>query len=145
MNIDKSTSSIIIGALSTIPYEMITRVLKALGYTRYSVYELSSLMITLNRPHMLLGAVLAMTLGASIALILYFIIIKRFGWKKLIFKSVFLNIQYWILLETMFMWLIEGRNLIPHRPISDYYAHLFSVIIFGVSLGLLFQKYLKEK
>ncbi|HHT05940.1 MAG TPA: hypothetical protein GXZ97_06695 [Hydrogenispora sp.] len=144
MKIDKTTTSIIVGALSTIPYEILTTVLKLLGYARYSVYELSSLMITLNRPHMLLGAFLSMTLGASIALILYKIAVECFGWENLIFKSVFLNLQCWILLEGLFMWLIEGRNLIPFRPISDYYSHLFSVIIFGVILGLLFRKYIKS-
>ena len=143
MKIDKPTASLILGALSTIPYEMLTTVLKLMGYAKYSVYELSSLMITLNRPHRLLGSFLSMTLGASIAIILYRIVVWHFGWENLIFKSVFLNLLSWILLEGLFMWLIEGRNLIPFRPISDYYSHLFSVIIYGLILGLLFQKYLK--
>lgn len=86
-----------------------------------------------------------MTLGASIALILYWIVVGRFGWEKLIFKSIFLSLQSWLLLEALFMWLIEGRNLIPFRPLSDYYAHLSGVVIFGVVMGLLFQKYVKDK
>lgn len=133
----------IIGALAAIPYEILTSVLKLMGYAKYSVFELSSLMITLNRPTRLLGAFLSMSLGASIALILYRMAVEHFGWENLILKSVFLNLQSWILLEVLFMWLIEGRNLIPYRPISDYYAQLFSAVIFGVILGLLFKKYIK--
>ncbi|NLM36503.1 MAG: hypothetical protein GX202_00055 [Firmicutes bacterium] len=142
MKTNKLTSSLIIGALATIPYELLTTLFKLTGYTRYSVYELSSLMITLNRPNRLLGAILSMNLGAIIALILYFLVIGRFGWENIVFKSVFLNLQSWILLEVLFMWLIEGRNLIPFRSISDYYAQLTSAIFFGVILGLLFEKYL---
>ncbi|HEY8345051.1 MAG TPA: hypothetical protein VIL66_07665 [Bacillota bacterium] len=145
MRIEQPMAVAIIGALSTIPYEMLSSVLKLLGYAKYSVYELSSLMITLNRPNKILGAFLSMIIGASIAVILYYAIIGRFGWNNIIFKSIFINLQSWLVLEGLFMWLIEGRNFIPLRPISDYYSHLFSVTIFGIILGLLFQKYLNTK
>ena len=110
MKIDKTTTSIIVGALSTIPYEILTTVLKLLGYARYSVYELSSLMITLNRPHMLLGAFLSMTLGASIALILYKIAVECFGWENLIFKKHFSQPAVLDPVGRAFMWLIEGAQ-----------------------------------
>ena len=48
MRINKPIAATIIGALSTIPYEILTRALKLLGYAKYTVYELSSLRITLN-------------------------------------------------------------------------------------------------
>lgn len=145
MKIDKLMAVSIIGALSTIPYEMLTRVLKLVGYAEYSVYELSSLMVTLNRPDIVLGSFLSMILGASIAIILYYAVIGRFGWNNILFKSVFINFQSLVFLEFLFMWLIEGRNLIPFRPIKDYYSHIFCVSIYGLILGLLFQKYIKTK
>ena len=144
MTINKSMVACLIGALSTIPYEILTIMLKLLGYAKYSVYELSSLMITINRPDAILGSFLSMILGASIAIILYRTIIGWLGWDNLIFKSVFIGLQSWLLLEGLFMWLIEGRNFIPLRPISDYYSQFFSVFVFGITMGLLFRKYLKN-
>lgn len=145
MKVDQPMAVSVIGALTTIPYELFTRALKLLGYAEYSVYELSSLMITLTRPDRVLGAFLSMILGASIGIILYYAIIGRFGWNNLIFKSAFIALQSWLLLEGLFMWLIEGRNFIPLRPMGDYYSQFFGVLVFGISLGLLFQKYIKNR
>ena len=144
MKIDKPTTALLFGVLSTITYEILTKVLKLLGYAKYSVFELSSLMITLNRPNALLGSIISTLLGGSIAILFYNTIIKWLGWENLIIKSVWINLLSWVLLEGLFMWLIEGRNLIPLRPISDYYSHCFSAIIFGIILGLLYQKYLRD-
>ena len=43
------------------------------------------------------------------------------------------------------MWLIEGRKFVPIRPMGDYYSHFFSVIAYGLTLGVLLQKYLQNK
>jgi len=147
MRINKPIAATIIGALSTIPYEILTRALKLLGYAKYTVYELSSLMITLNRPDKVLGSFMSMIIGASISIILYcaIAIIGWFGWDHIILKSIFISLQSWLFLEGLFMWLIEGRNFIPLRPISDYYSQFFCVFIYGIILGLLFQKYIRTK
>lgn len=145
MKVDQPITASIIGSLSTIPYEILTRVLKSLGYAKYSVYELASLMITLNRPNMILGAILSMIVGATIAFILYHALIGWLGWDSIILKTILISLQSWVLLEGLFMWLIEGRNFIPPRPISDYYSQFFSVIIFGITMGLLFLKYLEVR
>jgi hypothetical protein len=143
--LDQPMKAAFLGALSTIPYEMLTRILISLGFAKYSVYELSSLMITINRPTKVLGSFLSMILGASIAVILYYILESRVGWDQLILKSIFISLQSWVLLEGLFMWLIEGRKFIPLRPLSDYYSHFISVSVFGFTLGLLFRRCIKNK
>ena len=80
--LDQPMKAAFLGALSTIPYEMLTRILISLGFAKYSVYELSSLMITINRPTKVLGSFLSMILGASIAVILYYILESRVGWDQ---------------------------------------------------------------
>ncbi|NLW56133.1 MAG: hypothetical protein GX050_05885 [Firmicutes bacterium] len=144
MKIDKPTTASLIGAFSTIPYEILTRVFKLLGHGKYSIYELTSLVITLNRPDTILGFFISVLIGASIAVIFYYAVIKWFGWGNLLLKSVFLSLQSWVLLEGIFMWLVEGCNFVPLRPMGDYYSQFFSVIAFGITMGLLTQKYLKN-
>ncbi len=94
MKFDKFTAVTIIGALSTIPYELFGRALVSLGYAKYSVYELSSLMVTLNRPDILIGSFLSMILGASIAIFFYYVIIGRFGWDNILFAFQFSQLSW---------------------------------------------------
>lgn len=141
MKFDKPTLAILMGAFATIPYEIFTRILVNLGVAKYSVYQLSSLMITLNRPNTLLGTITSIILGGTISLVFYSVI-KILGRDHLIIKSIAISLFSWLVLEVFFMWLIEGRDLIPHRPIQDYYSELFGAIIFGITLGLLFHNYL---
>ena len=141
MKYDKPSLALLIGALSTIPYEIFTRVLVALGFAKYSVYQLNSFMITLNRPNALIGAVSTMILSSGISLVFYYTL-KILGRDYLILKSITVSLFSWLILEVLFMWLIEGRGLIPYRPIYDYYSEMFGAIVFGITLGLLFRKYL---
>jgi hypothetical protein len=144
MKYEKALVLPLLGFLSTIPYEIITRILVFFKYGKYSVYELTSLMITLNRPNVILGAVASMLLSSGIAILLYYLL-NRLSWQNLIFKSIFISLFSWLLLEVIFMWLIEGRQLIPYRPLNDYYIELFGSILYGITLGLLFQKFLAKK
>ncbi|MCG1025747.1 MULTISPECIES: hypothetical protein [unclassified Dehalobacter] len=141
MKYDKPTLAILMGALSTIPHEIITRVLATFGFAKYSVYQLTSFMITLDRPNVLLGALCSIILGGVISLIFYYAL-KLLDFDYLMIKSIGFSLFNWLMLEVIFMWLIEGRGLIPHRPINDYYSEMFGTIAFGISLGLLFRNYL---
>lgn len=47
----------------------------------------------------------------------------------------------WLVCELLFTALIEGKY-IKIRPINDYYSHIFSAIIFGITLGLLLKKFI---
>jgi len=141
MKYDKPTLAMLMGALSTIPYEIITRVLVTFGFAKYSVYQLTSFMITLDRPNVLLGAVYSIILGGVLSLVFYYAL-KILDLDYLIIKSISISLFNWLILEVIFMWLIEGRNLIPHRPINDYYSEMFGSIVFGITLGLLFHNYL---
>ena len=141
MDYNKPSVAALIGALSTIPFELITRLLVVLGIAKYTVYELNSLMITVNRPNVILGAIAAMLLSAGIALVFYYSL-KFLGWDYLIIKSISVSLLSWLVLEVLFMWLIEGRGLIPPRPINDYFSEMTGAVVFGVTLGLLFRTYL---
>lgn len=140
MKYDKPVIVALIGALSAVPYEVFTRLLLFFGIGKYSVYQLSSLMITLNRPTAIMGFVVCSVLSSVIAILFYYIL-KKIGSDFLVIKSVLTSLLVWITLETVFVWLIEGPGLVPIRPISDYYLHLFGSIIFGATLGVFMNKY----
>lgn len=131
----------IFGALATIPYEIVTRIFLAFGIGKYSNYALTSLIITLDRPETILGAVVSLTLGGTFAIIFYYIL-EKIGSDYVIFKAMGLSLFLWVAIEAVYVWLVEGPGLVDPRPIADYYIHLFGTFIFGITLGVLFLKFL---
>lgn len=82
-------------------------------------------MITLSRPNFILGGITAIILSTGVSVVFYYAL-KKIGQDYLLIKSIGISLYSWLVLEVIFMWLIEGRNLIPLRPISDI-IHSFSV------------------
>lgn len=138
---DQPLLAALMGALATVPYELVARLLKALGLARFSAYELSSLIVTLNRPNALLGLVTSGIIGGIAAVVLNRAV-RQLGTDYLILKGVATGLIAWVITEVVFVWLIEGPGLIAARPVSDYASHLLGAAIFGATLGLLFQRYL---
>jgi ABC-type uncharacterized transport system permease subunit len=135
---DKPLIAGLIGALATIPYEIITRIFVFMGLGKYSVYQLSSLVITLNRPSSIIGLIITYIIGASISILFYYAT-KKLGLDYLIPKGVITGLIAWVLMETIFVWLIEGPRLIDPRPLNDYGIHIIGSTLFGGTLGFLFQ------
>lgn len=141
MQYDKPLVAIVIGALSTIPYEIFTRIMVSLGVGKYSAYNLTSLIITLNRPTVILGMVVSFTIGSFVAVLLYYAI-EKLGTDYLVFKSVAASLLVWVSMEALYVWLIEGPGLVQPRPVNDYYIHMIGSFLFGITMGLLFKSYL---
>jgi hypothetical protein len=108
---------------------------------KYSVYQLTSLIITLNRPTTILGMIVCFTIGGLFSLIFYYSF-KKLGLDYLVIKSMIFSLIIWISMETLYVWLIEGPRLIEPRPIADYYIHMLGSLCFGIVQGLLYKKYL---
>lgn len=138
---DKPLVAGALGAIATIPYEIFTRLLVAARFGKYGVFELTSLIITLDRPTFLLGAVMTFVVGGFSALLFYYGL-KKLGPDHLIIKSICFSLLIWVILEILFVWLLEGPQLISPRPIADYYLQMLGSALFGVTLGLLFKRYL---
>lgn len=141
MQYDKPLLAIAIGALSTIPYEIFTRLMVSLGVGKYCTYNLTSLIITLNRPTEILGMVVSFTVGSFFAFLLYHAL-KKLGTDYLVFKSVAASLLVWVSMEAFYVFLIEGPKLVPPRPVDDYYIHMIGSSLFGITTGLLFKSYL---
>ena len=131
---DKPLVAGALGAISTIPYEIFTRLLLAAGVGKYGVFELTSLIITLNRPTFLLGAVMTFIVGGYCALIFYYSL-KKLGPDHLTIKSICFSLLVWIIMEIFFVWFIEGPKLTLPRPIDDYYLHMFGSFFIWINLG----------
>jgi hypothetical protein len=138
---DKPLIAVALGTISAVSYEVFTRVLLYFRIGKYSVYQLSSLIVTLRTPEIFLGMVICSIVGGSIAILFYYLL-KKIGSDYLIIKSLLISLLSWILIEAIYTALIEGPRLIPLRPINDYYLQMLGTGVFGITLGILFKKHL---
>ncbi|MHB8156730.1 MAG: hypothetical protein ACYDEQ_04995 [Desulfocucumaceae bacterium] len=140
MKYDKPLVAAGIGALSTIPYEIITRILVYTGIGKYSLYQLDSLVVTIYRPTAVVGVIVSTVVGGTGAVLFYYGL-KKLGTDYLILKSILISLLYWLTLEFIFALAFEDK-VIPIRPVADYYSHMSGSLVFGTTLGLLFQRVL---
>ncbi|MEH7503869.1 hypothetical protein V7152_17960 [Neobacillus drentensis] len=133
----------LLGVLSTIPGEIASRILAYFGIGKFGIYELASFIITLNRPVFILGLIVDFLVGSVFAVLLYFIF-EKLGSCHLVIKTTVCSLLAWLACELLFTAIIEGKY-ISIRPINDYYSHIFSAIIFGITLGLLLKKFIFKK
>ncbi len=143
MKEDKTLILGTIGIFSTIVSEIITWLGRLSGLSNYSDYELSSLIMTINRPSLPLGFVIEGTIGVIISALL-FRLVKETGEKYIILKSVITGIVAWIIIEILITETIEGKS-VPLRELSSYYTHLIGAVGFGMTQGLLFKRYILKK
>jgi hypothetical protein len=140
---DKLLVTAILGIVSSIPAEVFTQLLIYFGIGKNSIYQLASLLITFNRPTIIIGFIID-ALVASVVAFLFYFVLERLGSDYLIIKVTFGSLLAWFACELVFTATIEGR-FFDIRPIMDYYSHIIGAIIFGVTLGLLFKKFLFKK
>lgn len=140
MRYDKPLTAIMIGAVSTLTGEIITRALVALGIGKYSVFQLFSLIVTLNRPSEVIGLIVDFLVGGLMGVSFYYAI-EKIGQDYMVAKATIVSIAFWVLAELIFSISIEGHT-IDVRPMADYYVHLSGAIGYGIILGLLFKRYL---
>ena len=134
---DKPLMAAIIGSLSTLTAEIISRIMLYFGIGQYSIYLLDSLVLTLNRPNFFLGLYVNFVIGGLVGLIFYYVI-KSIGQANLIVKAAFVGMLSSAIAEILFSASIEGR-FIPIRPISDYYLHIVGALLFGITMGIAFK------
>ena len=140
MKFDKPLFAILIGILSTIPYELFTRLLMYFGIGQYSIYYLASLIVTINRPTLIIGFIVSSLIGGLIATVLYYAL-NKLGSDYLVFKGMVSGLLSWVIIEFLFSATIEGK-FIPIRTMNDYYSHLLGSIIFGAIMGFMFKSFL---
>ena len=143
MKNDRDLIAGVIGVVAAIPCEIVIQVLIRLGFAKYSEFGMSSLLITLNRPSIILGFFVTSVVGGLISIILYQAF-RKLGSQHLIIKCVGVSIFMWVALEFTFKIYFEGK-VIPVRTMSSYYSHLAGAFIFGITQGILFRKYLFYK
>ncbi|MDR3563257.1 MAG: hypothetical protein P4N59_17745 [Negativicutes bacterium] len=140
MKYDKPLVAGFFGALATVASEIVTQALVYWGIGKYSIYELDSLLITFNRPSIIMGFVVNIIAGGAIAILFYYGL-SKLGQDYLVFKGAAFGLLGWGIFELILTATVEG-HFFAIRPMSDYYVHLVGTIVFGITLGLLFEKYL---
>jgi len=140
---DKDLIAGIIGVVATIACEIVLQILVSLELAKYSEYGLSSLLITGNRPSLILGFFVSSVVGGLISILLYQGF-RKLGSEHLIIKCLGASISAWVALEYITTIYFEGK-LIPIRSMSGYYCHLIGAFVFGITEGILFKRYLFPK
>lgn len=143
MNIKKALLASIIGALSTIPGEVITRIMVALGVGQYDVYQLNSLVATIDEPSIILGMIINFIVGGFVAILLYFLL-EKIGGEFILIINIGASLIVWFVFESAFTVFFEGL-LDVNRSISDHYVHLVGTTIYGITQGLLLKAILFKK
>lgn len=140
MKYDKPLIACSIGAISTIISEIITQSFVLSGIGKYSIYQLISLVITINRPTEIIGMIVNFIIGGFLGVVFYYAL-GIIGADYLVIKSFAASLIFWFFSEMIFTAVIEGRY-IEVRPVIDYYIHLAGASCYGIAVGLLFEKYL---
>lgn len=143
MKNDKLLVIAFFGIISTVPAEILTLFLVYLGFGKFSIYQLASLLITFNRPTLLMGFIVDALIGSFVSFIFCYLL-EKLGSDFLVTKVTFGSIFAWLVCELAFTFFIEGK-FFDIRPINDYYNHIFGAIIFGITLGMLFKKFMFMK
>ena len=137
---DRTLIAVLLGCISTLAYEILTRIFMLLGYGKYSLYQLDSLIVTTNRIDTIIGFIVACLVSVLTAVVFYFVL-AAINTEHLVIKSILFSLLVWAALELLFTAIIEGKS-VPARPISDYYSHLLGAIVYGITQGLLFKQLL---
>ena len=137
---DKLLIAGVIGVLSTIPSEIVTRGFLIFGIGKYSVYQLDSFLYTFNRPTPIIGFIVCSVVGGFSAILLYYTF-ERLGTSNLVIKTSMFGLLLCLFLQILMATITEGKY-IDIRPVSDYYTHMLGSVIFGITEGLLFKRFL---
>lgn len=143
MKSDRILTAIFLGCLSTIAYEILTRIFVLLGYGKYSLYQLDSMIVTINRADTIIGLVVSCLVSILTSALFYFAL-AVIGTEHLVVKSILFSLLMWAALEIIFTSIIEGKS-IPVRPLGDYYSHMAGAIVYGITQGLLLKQFLFGK
>lgn len=140
MKKDRLLIAAVIGGLSTISGEIITKILSLLGMGQYAVFELNSLLLTNDKPSMLMGFIINFVIGCYIASAFY-LFFEKFGSQHVVMKSTVGSLMIWFIFELAFTALIEDKY-IPIRPVADHYVHIIGTALFGVTMGCFLKQFL---
>jgi hypothetical protein len=127
----------ILGALSTISGEIVTRLFVMMEIGLYDDYQLNSLVTLIDKPSVPMGAIINFIIGGFVAFALYALIWKT-GKELTVLKSIALSLLIWFVFESVFTAFYEGL-LGVYRTESDHYVHLIGTTTYGFTQGLLFR------
>lgn len=133
----------VIGASSTLVAELVSWIFNYLRIGPYSVYQLNSLIITGNRPSVLIGLLVNFVVGSILGTIVY-LMLRTWGHRFTIIISIACTLIMWFIWEIVFTINIEGE-IVPYRSMASYYKHLICSLVYGTSMGLMLKQFIFSK
>jgi hypothetical protein len=132
-----------IGIASTVLGEIGSWILLSLGLGKYSVYQLNSLIVTFNKPSILIGFILNILVGGIIGASVY-LTVKKWGHKHIIMVSLLYTLISWLCLEVTFNAVVD-KNVITSLLMAGYYNSLINAIVHAIFKGFMIKHFLFSK
>lgn len=138
MNYNKPLIAILIGAFVLIPLEIYTQVMKYLGLTTISSFELTSMMF-MREGNWIIGGLAGPAVGALAVFVLYQLT-KIIGSDYLPIKGAVIGMFTYAAIVVIFATL--GRNPNMAQNVSGNLVHTSAAALGGLLAGILMRKYL---
>ena len=132
-----------IGIASTVVGEIGSWILLSLGLGTYSVYQLNSLIVTFNKPSILIGFVLNLLIGGIIGASVY-LTVKKWGHKHITMVSLVYTLTAWLCLEVIFNAVVD-KNIITSSLMGGYYNSLINAIVHAIFKGFMIKYFIFSK
>lgn len=132
-----------IGIASTVVGEIGSWILLSLGIGEYSVYQLNSLIVTFNKPSILIGFILNLLIGGIIGASVY-LTVKKWGHKHIIMVSLLFTLISWLCLEITFNAVVD-KNLITSLLMANHFNTLINAIIHAIFKGFMIKHFIFSK
>ncbi|GFP75481.1 hypothetical protein [Clostridium fungisolvens] len=135
LNDDKILVAGVIGIASTVVGEICSWILLSFGIGTYSTYQINSLIVTYNKPSILVGLFLNLIMGGIIGAAVY-LTLKKWGHDHIIMVSLGYTLVAWMFIEIIANGVVD-KDLIATRVIGGYVNQFISAVIHAVAKGLM--------
>jgi hypothetical protein len=129
-----------IGIASTIVGEICSWVLIYFKIGTYSAYQINSLIVTYNKPSILIGFALNLIMGGIIGAAVY-LTLKKWGDRYIIMVSLGYTLVAWMFIEIIANAVVD-KNMITTRVLSGYYNQFISSVVHAIAKGLMLKRFI---
>ncbi|GFZ33174.1 hypothetical protein CSC2_37000 [Clostridium zeae] len=143
LNDDRILVAGAIGIVSTVVGEICSWIFVYLGIGTYSTYQINSLIVTYNKPSVLVGLFLNLIMGGIIGAAVY-LTLKKWGHEHIIMVSLVYTLVAWMCIEIIANAVVD-KNLIDTRVIGGYFNQIISAVIHAVAKGLMLKWFIFNK
>ena len=132
-----------IGIASTVVGEIGSWILISFGFGKYSVFQSNSLIVTFNKPSILIGFILNLLIGGIIGSTVY-LTTKKWGHRHIIIVSLLFTMTAWLALEIITNSIVD-ENIVASRQMSGFYNSIINAVAHAVFKAIMIKRLIFDK